>query len=297
VGKGVANTITTSCNQAVIEPKAAILRPKRTEYGKAIRKDYESGKVNESRHNMTKLEPVFDGVSNTITTVQKDNLLAVVEPKITLQMKKENERMSQQAKETFEQATNKKHGDIIQPYNKEYIINGISPTLTTRPEGFKTAILPVVRENTNNQAVVEPLTAQDVHGVLLAPDNWSHKAGDGTATRKHRETDIHPALTANPGSTQATYYKESNFRIRKLTPRECWRLQGFPDWAFERAAYGRELPTGWLDLLNNRMMTRNIWKEYRRITKKRLVSDSQLYKQAGNSVTVNVVYEIGKRLK
>lgn len=54
-------------------------------------------------------------------------------------------------------------------------------------------------------------------------------------------------------------------RIRKLTPRECWRLQGFPDELFERAAA--------------------------------VNSDSQLYKQAGNSVTVNVIYEIAKRLK
>ena len=53
-------------------------------------------------------------------------------------------------------------------------------------------------------------------------------------------------------------------RIRKLTPRECWRLQGFPDWAFEKAQ-----------------------KEN---------SDTQLYKQAGNAVTVNVIEDIGKRL-
>ena len=55
-----------------------------------------------------------------------------------------------------------------------------------------------------------------------------------------------------------------NKRIRKLTPKECWRLQGFPDWAYERAA--------------------------------EVNSDTQLYKQAGNSVTVNVIYEIAKRL-
>lgn len=55
-----------------------------------------------------------------------------------------------------------------------------------------------------------------------------------------------------------------NIRIRRLTPRECWRLQGFPDWAFDRA-------------------------------KESGVSDTQLYRQAGNSVTVNVVYEIAKR--
>jgi DNA (cytosine-5)-methyltransferase 1 len=52
--------------------------------------------------------------------------------------------------------------------------------------------------------------------------------------------------------------------IRLLTPRECFRLQGFPDWAFDKAS--------------------------------QVNSDSQLYKQAGNSVTVNVIYEIAKRL-
>ena len=54
-------------------------------------------------------------------------------------------------------------------------------------------------------------------------------------------------------------------RIRRLTPRECFRLQGFPDEYFDRASS--------------------------------VTSDSQLYKQAGNSVTVNVIYEIAKKLE
>ncbi|MCO4648825.1 DNA methylase [Streptococcus infantarius subsp. infantarius] len=53
-------------------------------------------------------------------------------------------------------------------------------------------------------------------------------------------------------------------KIRKLTPRECWRLQGFPDWAFDKA--------------------------------QEVNSNSQLYKQAGNSVTVNVIKVIAERL-
>ena len=54
-------------------------------------------------------------------------------------------------------------------------------------------------------------------------------------------------------------------RIRRLTPRECFRLQAFEDFLFDRA-------------------------------KAAGVSDAQFYKQAGNSVTVNIVYEIGLRL-
>lgn len=74
-----ANTITSVQKDslaAVTEP--AVLTPKRTEYGKAIHKAYEAGEVWESRHNMTTLEPRTDGISNTLTTVQKDNY--VMEP-------------------------------------------------------------------------------------------------------------------------------------------------------------------------------------------------------------------------
>lgn len=56
------------------------LTPKRTEYGQKVRKEYESGELKESRHNMQQLEPRTDGVCNTITSVQKDCL--IVEPKI-----------------------------------------------------------------------------------------------------------------------------------------------------------------------------------------------------------------------
>lgn len=69
-------------------------------------------------------------------------------------------------------------------------------------------------------------------------------------------------FTLNAHKSDAGIY--DGFQIRKLTPRECWRLQGFPDWAFDRA--------------------------------KEVNSDSQLYKQAGNSVTVPVIHDIARRL-
>lgn len=72
-----------------------------------------------------------------------------------------------------------------------------------------------------------------------------------------------PTLTGN--SWQQNNFATDGMRIRRLTPRECFRLQGFPDEYFDRAAA--------------------------------VNSDSQLYKQAGNSVTVNVIYEIAKRLE
>lgn len=62
----------------VADMESAILTPKRIDYGKSIRKAYENGEIKESRHNMTELEPRKDGISNTLTTVQEDNLLLEV---------------------------------------------------------------------------------------------------------------------------------------------------------------------------------------------------------------------------
>ncbi len=115
-----------------------------------------------------------------------------------------------------------------------YDPSGISPTLSTMQGGGR-----------------EPKIIANPHGY--------NKGGIRT---------ISPTVTA--GS-----FKDNNFvwtnilaglRIRKLTPLECWRLQGFPDWAFTRA---REAG----------------------------LSDSQLYKQAGNSVTVSVIKAIAERMK
>lgn len=50
------------------------LTPKRTEYGKQIRKDYENHLISEKRKNIQRLEPRDDGLCNTITTVLKDCL-------------------------------------------------------------------------------------------------------------------------------------------------------------------------------------------------------------------------------
>lgn len=55
--------------------REACLTPKRTEYGKQIRKEYEAGTITEQRKNIQQLEPRTDGKTNTLTSVQKDNLV------------------------------------------------------------------------------------------------------------------------------------------------------------------------------------------------------------------------------
>ena len=153
-----------------------------------------------------------------------------------------------------------------------YESTGLAPTLTTnKGEGQKIAIPVLTPDRTDKRqngrrfkSDGEPmftLTAQDKHGILIAgklPGNHDQNS------RVYDPDGLSPTLSTMQGGGQEPKIMQ-NFRIRKLTPRECWRLQGFPDWAFDKA--------------------------------QEVNSNSQLYKQAGNSVTVNVIAAIAKELK
>ena len=65
----------SACGEEDILPVA--LKYQRTEYAKKIRKDYEAGKIKERRCNMREYTLRTDGFCNTITTVTKDNYIAV----------------------------------------------------------------------------------------------------------------------------------------------------------------------------------------------------------------------------
>ena len=112
------------------------------------------------------------------------------------------------------------------------------------------------------------LTAQDRHGVMIK---------NGATGKPWVEAFNGDSINLQPkargvvkrGYTSAILTSPDavleNWRIRKLTPRECWRLQGFSDDAFDKV--------------------------------RPFLSDAQLYKQAGNSVTVNVIQAIGQALQ
>lgn len=70
-------TLTSQDRHGVAIDPLGVLRNVRTEYGKEIRKDYESGKLDISRHEFLANEIREDGIANTLSTVQKDNRLAV----------------------------------------------------------------------------------------------------------------------------------------------------------------------------------------------------------------------------
>lgn len=115
------------------------------------------------------------------------------------------------------------------------------------------------------------LTAQDRQGVMVREATCKRVIGGSQGNNVYDPNGVSVTLLARGGGRgggtglYTVPDKKSRMRIRRLTPRECFRLQGFPDEYFDRAAA--------------------------------VNSDSQLYKQAGNSVTVNVIYEIAKRLE
>lgn len=97
--------------------------------------------------------------------------------------------------------------------------------------------------------------------ACLTPDR-PHKRQNGRRFKENGE----PAFTVTVADRNGVMLQNGDVvAIRKLTPRECWRLQGFSDEQFDKA-------------------------------KNAGVSNSQLYKQAGNAVTVPVVRAIGEKI-
>lgn len=185
--KETANTLTAATSgtkaQYVAEPYIAavrgrepnVLTPRRTEYGKAVRREYERGELREPRRNMQRFEPRTDGVSNTLTSVSKDNYL--VEPRI----------------------------DNLGSY---------------KPNGY------------NGSCVIG-------------------------------ECGIAPTVRENHG--EVTAVMQPKYRIRKLTPRECFRLMDVDDADIDKIQGAG-------------------------------ICNSQQYKLAGNSIVVNVLYHIFRKM-
>lgn len=196
-------TLTSQDRHGVAIDPLGVLRNVRTEYGKEIRKDYESGKLDISRHEFLANEIREDGITNTLSTVQKDNQLAVKVAETTKQGYSEC-RVGIDAVNLSVQGSKTRRGRV----GKE-----VANTLDT----------------SCNQGIFVKVSDE-----LIVYAVWYEKY-------------------------------QCYIAIRKLTPRECFRLQGWSDDYFEKAQF--------------------------------VNSDSQLYKQAGNGVTVSVIKAIAEKLK
>lgn len=173
---------------------------------------------------------------------------------------------------------------IIGGSQGERVYNGnrISCTLSSNGGGLgaKTGLYSfidlsnkAVKLTTNSRALISRYTAgitnhAGVNSGVLISDTIEN--GDGidlnypNSTTRGGRIKKQVSHTLITQSKAGVILKDNNLKIRRLTPRECWRLQGFTDEQFNAA--------------------------------QAVNSDTQLYKQAGNAVTVNVVYEIGKSI-
>nr|DAH09549.1 MAG TPA: Cytosine specific methyltransferase [Caudoviricetes sp.] len=195
-------TLTSQDRHGVAIDPLGVLRNVRTEYGKEIRKDYESGKLDISRHEFLANEIREDGIANTLSTVQKDNQLAV--------------KVVEATKQGY----------------AEYRV-GIDNVNFSMPNS-KT------RRGRVGQEIANTLDTSCNQGIFVQ---------------------VSEELTV-----YAVWYEryQCYIAIRKLTPKECFRLQGWSDDYFEKAQF--------------------------------VNSDSQLYKQAGNGVTVTVIEAIARKM-
>ncbi len=154
-----------------------------------------------------------------------------------------------------------------------YDSGGLSPTISTVPGGNtepKTAIPVLTPDRTekrqNGRRFKEDgepmftLTGQDRHGIAIEVEEAT----------KRLDTSCNQGIFVKVSDeliVYAVWYEKYQcyIAIRKLTPRECFRLQGWSDDYFEKAQF--------------------------------VNSDSQLYKQAGNGVTVTVIEAIARKMK
>lgn len=287
---GTTNTITTVAkDNYVMEPQ--VLRAERTDYGKKIRKQYEAGEVYEKIGNMREMMPRTDGISNTITTIQKDNYVMepiiyddysgasavrngvkIIEPTVCEQRYDEGLRFFKDDvvgtlrtidscgdKRVIEQEEinpelvggigEKNFGKQYRQGNRVYSSDSIAMCLNAQPVG-----------NSGGYSYLYAVKEEDVNPVRIG-NIYGEQFGTGYAGNVWDQDSVSPTImTAQGGNRQPLVVDNVKWRIRKLTPKECWRLMSFSDEDCNRAS--------------------------------KYVSDSSLYKQAGNSIVTSCLVAI-----
>lgn len=233
---GIRPTINT-CGGGGLQPKvidAQAVRMVRTEEGKALRKDYENGTIHHGFNEHREMELRTDGVSNTLSTVQKDNYIC--EKSIVAMRGRNPENPSDR---TVGSPTEQR----LEPNSQ-----GICNTLTS-----------VQKDNLVMESVKIKQATKDGY-VECKIGGVADLSFPSSTTRRGRVQDNGDTCPTLMAGEQDICRIETQYRIRKLTPMECWRLMDFTDEDFHKA--------------------------------EEVNSNTQLYKQAGNSICKNVLVAI-----
>ncbi|MDH6364533.1 DNA (cytosine-5)-methyltransferase 1 [Enterococcus sp. PF1-24] len=239
------------------------------------------GNSNPSNRGMGGVVYHSDGISPTLTTNHGEGnkiAIPVLSPD-RVNVRQNGRRLKGNQEEMFTLTAQDRHGIIVagkldgKYRSTQSVIDpeGISPTLTTMSGGGQEPKI-LIQEATK-KGYTEAYPGDCINLSYPGSDYRRGRVGKGFA---------HTLLAS---SHQGIVTED--FEIRKLTPMECWRLQGFPDWAFMAAKFGSKkiafeiIEKGW---------------DHYHCDFEQKMSDSQLYMQAGNSVTIPVIYDIAKRL-
>lgn len=210
--------------------------------GDVIRHSYTNNRLKNGVDNMSRIESK-EKLSPTLDT-RCDCLGVVVKEPSELQKKVCNSAMENNMMTPY---------DIIDyTYSNARLSEIMSGQIRTK-NSTDNQIANTLTCNVENMGVCVP-------GEINVIGNYSPSGHE--ASRIVHSGGLAPTVKENHGTITAT--NDSSLRIRKLTPKECWRLMGFDDEDVENAAT--------------------------------VCSNSQLYKQAGNSIVVNVLMAIFKEL-
>ena len=215
-----------------------------------------------------RLEPNSQGITNTITSVQKDNLIVEAGIKVLGNLGNGHEGHNVYDKDGIAPCVRDMHGKgtkiVVKEATKQGYaiakegdsINLSNPNSETH-RGMVGDQIANTLDTACNQGVVVNAAAELMMMGSLEGGKWDKM--HESIRRYYSPDGISPTVTAMGGGNQEPK-TVLNHRIRRLTPLECMRLQGYPD-SFIKPC-----------------------------------SDSQTYKQAGNSITVNVMRAIIKNI-
>lgn len=248
------------------------------------------GNVNPSGKGMSGAVYLSTGLSPTLT-VNKGEGIKVAIPVLApdrLEKRQNGRRFKANQDPMFTLTAQDRHGVLVagnlsstfDQAGRIYDPEGISPTLTTMQGGDKIPKL-LLRQEAPHLKIREATKLGFAQAELGDSVNLSYPESQTKRGRVGKQIANTLTTSSQQGVVVAAleyrkdkWYEVTGFlvedklyrlRIRKLTPREYFCLQGFPDWVFDRA--------------------------------EAVSSKSQLYKQAGNSVSVPVIATIARELK
>lgn len=267
IGNYAVHTLEKGCKSMVAEP--VCMRYERSETAKRLRKDYESGKIKHGFHEHSELHPRTDGKSNTLSTVLKDNPICEpvnttidgksqwlratcykdtvrnivgnnvdrktgVAEKVSVLPKSNNEPSAPPIEPQFEFQDliirDKAHIAInenairgVQNKNNASCAENFYEFTDTKANTLTTAHKPkIIDELDNYKRYAEPCEWND--------NGEPTKAISFADGKKYVVYSIVDGQIEIKGKTYPIKLKDGYYIIRKLTVKECMRLQTVPEW-------------------------------------------------------------------